>query len=297
MTPSPQYLAYRSGSAAARTVPPLLLDPLSRFTGHVGGQLMRGRRRQVERNLRRVLGPAAGGRRLSRLVDATFRSYARYWVESFRLPGTSLAEIEARFAADGVEHIEKGLAAGRGVILALPHLGGWEWGAFWLTGVRHWKVSAVAEALEPADLAGWFVALRESFGLDVIPLGRGAGSLAAKALHDNHILCLVSDRDIAGGGVEVEFFGERTTLPAGPALLALRSGAPLLPTAVYFDDGGHHAVVEPPLATVRQGSLRDDVSRVTQDLAARLEVLIRRAPEQWHLLQPNWPSDPGYRHG
>src|SRR5262249_46389177 len=104
-----------------------------------------------------------------------------------------------------------------------------------------------------------------------------------------------SDRDLTGDGVEVDFFGERTTLPGGPALLALRSGAPILPLATYFDPGlDHHATVQPPLDTTRRGapySLRDDVARITQDLAHECEDLIGRAPQQWHLLQPNWPSD------
>jgi KDO2-lipid IV(A) lauroyltransferase len=105
-------------------------------------------------------------------------------------------------------------------------------------------------------------------------------------------VALLSDRDIQGTGVEVEFFGERTTLPSGPATLALRTGAPLIPVAVYFrNPTGYHGVVRPPLEVVRQGSLREDVGRITQTLAHELETLIRRAPEQWHLLQPNWPSD------
>ena len=100
------------------------------------------------------------------------------------------------------------------------------------------------------------------------------------------------DRDLHGDGVPVEFFGEETTLPAGPVTLALRTGAPLLPTAVYFQGSeGHLGVIRPPLALERQGRLRADVARGTQQLAGALEELIRAAPEQWHLMQPNWPSD------
>jgi phosphatidylinositol dimannoside acyltransferase len=86
-------------------------------------------------------------------------------------------------------------------------------------------------------------------------------------------------------------------LPGGPATLALRTGAPILPTAVYFTGrrDGHLGLVRPPLPMARTGRLRDDVAHLTQALAYELEGLIRRAPEQWHLLQPNWPSDPGYR--
>jgi KDO2-lipid IV(A) lauroyltransferase len=113
----------------------------------------------------------------------------------------------------------------------------------------------------------------------------------AQALKANHVVCLLCDRDMAGTGVPVDFFGERTTLPGGPATLALRSGAPLVPIAVYTSWRGHEAVLRPPLDTTRHGKFRADVSRITQDLAGALEALIRRAPDQWHLLQPNWPSD------
>jgi KDO2-lipid IV(A) lauroyltransferase len=109
-------------------------------------------------------------------------------------------------------------------------------------------------------------------------------------------LCLLCDRDIQGGVVEVEFFGERTTLPAGPATMALRSGAPVIPVGVYYTSriDGHHAVILPPVPAERVGRLREDVAAMTQRLAHDLERLIRRAPSQWHLFQPNWPSDPGY---
>jgi KDO2-lipid IV(A) lauroyltransferase len=178
------------------------------------------------------------------------------------------------------------------VILALPHLGLWEWAAFWLTAVNGYRLTAVAEPVEPPELAEWFVGLRRDLGMNIITLGPDAGGQVARALRDGEILALLCDRDIGGGGVEVEFFGERTTLPAGPATLALRSGAPLIPCAVYRDpDGRHRGVARTPIDTTRQGKLREDVARITQELAHELEVLIRRAPEQWHLLQPNWPSD------
>ncbi len=131
--------------------------------------------------------------------------------------------------------------------------------------------------------------------MNVVPLGPGAASAAIKAVKSNGVLCLLCDRDIGGGGIEVEFFGERTTLPAGPATLALRTGAPVLPTAVYFrPDGGHLGKVGAPLDVTRHGSMAEDIASITQQLAHRLEELIRVAPDQWHLLQPNWPSDPGY---
>jgi KDO2-lipid IV(A) lauroyltransferase len=236
---------------------------------------------------------------LRRATRATFASYARYWVESFRLPGRSDAVIDEGHDVTGYDHVAAGLTAGRGVILALPHLGGWEWSAFWLARVMGVRVTAVVEPLQPPALFEWFAGFRRSLGMHIVPLGPDAGREVLQALARNDVVCLLADRDLAGNGVEVPFFGETTRLPAGPATLALRTGAPLCATAVYFkgDRGlGHRGVVLPPIPLDRQGRLRDDVTRLTGLLAADFERLIRAAPTQWHLLQPNWPSDPGYPH-
>jgi lauroyl/myristoyl acyltransferase len=283
--------AYKAAATLARAVPHPVATAAARGLGRAAGHLARDRRAQVERNLRRV-DPTLSGRRLRRMVDETFESYARYYEESFRLPGTSPEDLDAGFRPDGWELLDEALAEGRGAIMALPHLGGWEWSGFWVTQLRGCQVTAVVERLDPPELFDWFVDLRRSFGFEIVPLGPEAATATIRALKANHVLALLCDRDLAGTGPEVEFFGERTTLPGGPATLALRTGAPILPTAIYFDGADlRRSVVLPALDTTRQGKLRDDVQRITQDLAYALEDLIRRAPEQWHLLQPNWPSD------
>ena len=253
------------------------------------------RRRLVERNLRRVYGPDYGGLALRRSVQRAFDSYARYWAESFRLPKMSDAELDDGMSYEGYEHVNAALDRGIGPIVALPHLGGWDWAAFWMARVQRQPVSAVVEALEPPELFEWFIEFREALGMTVIPLGEGAGTAVIEAVRRGDVVTLVSDRDIEGNGVEVEFFGEVTTLPAGPAVLALRTGAPLLPAAIYFRDRGHHAVIRAPIPVERRGRFREDVVRITQAVASELEVLIRAEPEQWHLMQPNWPSDEDIR--
>jgi KDO2-lipid IV(A) lauroyltransferase len=282
--------AYKTAAELARLAPGPVASMAARGLGRAAYRVAAGRRAQVERNLRRV-DPTLTGRDLGRLARQTFESYARYYEESFRLPGTSAAALDAGFTHEGYEHLDAALTAGHGAIMAMPHLGGWEWSGFWLTQVKGVPATVVVEQLEPTALFEWFVDLRRSFGFEVVALGPDAGVATARALKANHVLGLLCDRDLTGTGPEVEFFGERTTLPGGPATLALRSGAPLLPTAIYFDGPRRHGLVLPALDTTRQGKLRDDVQRVTQDLAHALEGLIRRAPEQWHLLQPNWPSD------
>jgi phosphatidylinositol dimannoside acyltransferase len=281
---------YKAGSAIARALPERLARLTATALGRGYAHLPSDRRRHVARNLQRV-DPTLSGRKLRNAVGRTFESYARYWVESFRLPDMSPADVDAGFTHEGMEHLEAALAEGKGCILALPHLGSWEWAGFWLARVRDIGVTVVVERLDPPELFEWFAELRRGFGFEVVPLGPEAATASARALAANRVLALVSDRDLGGGGVDVEFFGERTTLPGGPALLALRSGAPLLPVTVYHRNGSHHGVVRPPLDTTRKGKLRDDMVRVTQDLAHALEELIRAAPDQWHLTQPNWPSD------
>jgi len=253
------------------------------------------RRSMIARHLRRA-DPTIGGIRLRRAVQEAFDSYTRYWLESFRLPYLSTRAVERGMRVEGYDTVTQALELGNGVILALPHLGGWEWAGRWLADRGH-GVTAVVEAIEPPELFDWFADLRSKLGMQIVSLGPSAGREVLAALKRNDVVCLLSDRDIQRTGSEVEFFGETTTIPAGPATLGIRTGAPILPTAVYFTDrtDGHLGIVRPPIDTSRSDDgLRADVKRVSQSLARELEHLIRRAPNQWHLFQPNWPSDPGY---
>ncbi len=287
---------YRLGALAARLTPGPVATGLAMPFGAGASLASPERRAMIQRHLRRV-DPTLRGARLRDAVREAFDSYARYWIESFRLPNINRRTVDRHFRHDGyTEHIRGGLRNGTGVILALPHLGGWEWAGRWIADQGH-QITVVVERLDPPELFDWFVDLRSDLGMNVVPLGPNAAGIVSKALRDNHVVCLLCDRDLQGGGPEVDFFGETTTLPAGPAMLSLRTGAPILPTAVYFTDrfDGHLGYVRGPIeAERREKRLRDDVARVTQTLADELEILIRRAPAQWHMFQPNWPSDPGY---
>jgi phosphatidylinositol dimannoside acyltransferase len=287
--------SYKLGSLLSKGVPGFLSGTMGSLVGLPASLGMRDKRKMVERHMRRVR-PNASSIEIRRLTQQVFDSYARYYLESFRLPTLTSAQVAASFTVEGYhENMLPALDRGKGVILALPHLGGWEWAGRWAADLGN-KMTVVVEPIQPPELFEWFADLRRKFGMTVIPLGPDAGPAVLKSLRNNEVLCLLSDRDITGGGIEVEFFGERTKLPAGPATLALRTGAALLPTAAYFTDRGvgHHGVIGAPMNCERHGKLREDVQRITQELAYELETLIRRAPEQWHLLQPNWPSDPGY---
>ncbi len=283
--------AYRAGAYVSRTLPLPLADLTANVLSRTAARVSSERRMIVARHLQRVR-PELSGRALRRAVDATFESYARYWVESFRLPEMSPEQVDAGFVVENFHFIKDAIDAGTGVVITMPHLGGWDWSGFWLTSVRGYEVTVVVEAVEPPALFEFFASFRRELGINVIPLGPSSGTEILRALARNHVVCLLADRDINGDGIELEMFGELTSIPAGPAMLALRSGAPLLTAAIYFEGAhGHRAVVQSPLDTERRGRLREDVDRVTHEMVDRLEGLIRRAPEQWHLQQPNWPSD------
>ena len=285
------YLAYRAGAELARAVPPAVGGVVADGLARAMRVAWPARRAQVARTLQRVTDGGLHGAELDRAVDEVFANYARYWHEFFRLRDRSPQWMLDNLDLEGFEHLEAALAGGRGAILALPHLGNWDLAGAHLAA-RGVDLTAVAETVEPPELFEWFVESRRRIGIDVIALGADSGTLVTRALAANRVVCLLSDRDIAGSGITVEFFGEETTVPGGPAMLALRTGAALLPGSAYFTArGGHVARIGAPIAAVREGRLRADVERVTAEIVRHMEDAIREAPEQWLLMQPNWPSD------
>jgi len=285
MKPRAAFYAYRLLARFAEILPMAAVAPVSRASAFVAVRLLPETRHVVERNLSYVLGtkPAPS------LVQASFASYCRYWLEALRLPVVPRDQLNNLVTAEGLEHLHQALSGGKGAILALPHTGNWDMAGAWLAA-RDLTVTVVVEDLEPPELSKWFREFRQSLGLNVIVNNPNVGSQLLAALRRNEVLGLICDRDVDGSGGNFKFFGEATKLPKGPATLALRSGAPLLPAAVFEAGRGQVAVILPPMDVERVGRLAVDVDRVTQDLTSRLESLIRRAPEQWHVFQPNWPE-------
>ncbi|MBX6371220.1 MAG: phosphatidylinositol mannoside acyltransferase [Acidothermus sp.] len=255
--------------------------------------------RQLERNLARVVGPDAV---TPTLVRASVRSYARYWVEFLRLDSFEKDRILDGMAVEGLEHLERAVSAGRGVILALPHLGNWDQAGAWLA-LNGYPFTTVAERLRPESIFQRFVAIRQQLGMEVLALGseRGTFPVLARRLREGGIVCLVSDRDLAGDGVPVVFFGEPTTLPAGPAALACATGAALLPVELWFtwrdrgsDRDGWGARVHPPLAVppdLTDADRSERIAALTQRLADAFAAAISAHPEDWHMMQPLWTAD------
>ena len=286
-----RYYLYRGLAAALQVTPRPIAASLASAAGFTIASVWRDKRPLLRSNMRRVMGPEATEADLGRLVMRSFCSYARYWVESAQVVGLRSDQIESTFSIEGFERFRLEMARGRGVVIVLPHVGSWEYGGRWLAQ-QGYPMTTVGELLEPPELFEWFTSQRATLGLTVLPPGPDTTVRLLDSLRAGRVVGLLADRDLVGNGIEVEFFGEKTTLPAGPALLALRSGAPIMTCAIYQRPRGrYHAVLRPSLDSTRTGRMRQDVQRLTGEVAQSLEGLIRSAPEQWHLFQPNWPSD------
>jgi KDO2-lipid IV(A) lauroyltransferase len=236
----------------------------------------------------RVLGPDGA----ESAGTEVMRSYGRYWAEALWVRASRIPQILAGTEVEGLELVEAARDAGTGMIYALPHMGNWESAAPVAVAVGV-PVVAVAENLPNRRITSWFTEMRAQCGIEIV-LATGGTEVMRRlegALADNKAVALPSDRDLKGRGVEVEFFGEKTTMPPGPATLAIRTGAPLFPVVSYFDGDGHRVVVRPAIQIPEQGSRSDKVETMTQELAKHFEQFIGKAPTQWHLVVPNWPSD------
>jgi phosphatidylinositol dimannoside acyltransferase len=216
-----------------------------------------------------------------------FALYGRYWFDTFHVLGWSDERVVDSFRFEGIEHVEKGLADGKGVVIALPHTGNWDVGGRAM-GLRVAPVVSVAEHLKPDRLFELFLEHRRQLGMEIIDLSSDhVGRQLTQRLEQNRIVALVADRDLSGGGVEVEMFGRTRRMPAGPALLALSSGAPLLSGPTYTTREGWVEVLT-PVSIEPTGKRKDDIIALTRALAEAFERAIAAAPPDWHLFQPGW---------
>lgn len=283
------YLGLRAGVGLVGLLPGGLMRDLGRGFGSLWGVVDTRRRAMARRHMDRVLSNGVDRDAAAREI---MKSYGRYYAEALWARADRVDGMLGATEVEGVEHIIAARDAGTGAIYALPHMGNWE-AAAPVSGRVGVPVVAVAEVLPNQRITDWFTRMRADFGIEIV-LATGRVEVMRKleeAIAENKAVALLSDRDLRGKGVEVEFFGERTTMPPGPATLAIRTGAPLLPIGCYFSDGGYKVVVKPPLEVPLEGSKTERVAQLTQDLARQLEILITNEPMQWHLVQPNWPSD------
>lgn len=283
---------YGLGWSTVKTLPEPVAERLGRGIADLAWRRRGKGVQRLESNYARIV-PDASPERLAELSRAGMRSYLRYWMESFRLPAWSTERIKGGFDPKDLHFLTDGLASGRGVVLALPHLANWDLAGAWVTTVLETPFTTVAERLKPETLYDRFVAYREGLGMEVLPhSGGSAFGTLARRLRDGGLVCLVADRDLSAAGVEVDFFGETARMPAGPALLAQQTGALLVPVTLWYDDSPvMQGRLHPPIEVPEAGTRAEKTSVMTQALADAFATGIAEHPEDWHMLQRLWLAD------
>jgi KDO2-lipid IV(A) lauroyltransferase len=290
-------LTYAAAWKGVRVAP----EPLSRVALRVVADASYRRNgtwvQHLSRNLRRVLGADVSDDRLSEVTRAAVRSYLRYWTEVFRLPDLSAEQMIRDTHIEGTDRL-RALHADpeRGSILVLPHMGNWDAAGAWCVHLGM-PFTTVAERLRPASLFDRFVAFRRSLGMEVLPLTGGSTGpypVLRARLEAAGTLCLLADRDLTSTGVTVRFFGEPARMPAGPAALALDTGAALVPVTLWFPEGdepGWRGRVHDEITVPMSGSRRDKVVAMTQAMADTFAASIAEHPCDWHMVQRLWVAD------
>lgn len=278
----PQLLAasYNAGSRILRALPAGLRHAAASPGGAAWFWLSRAQRRAALDNYAAVLGLSSHDPEVVRVARRAFQNYGRMLTDFVLLGRLTKEEVFDRFKVDALHLVDEALARGRGVILALPHMGSWDMAAAF-AGASGYSVLAVAERF-PGSLDAAVVESRRRFGLNVTPIGRSAVREVRQALSQNRVVPLMCDLE-QGPGVEVRFFGRRATVPSGPAAFALKAGAPVLLVHSFATGPSRYkAVVE----RAPEWPSDETNQRAMQSIITRFESYIRARPDQWYAFRP-----------
>ena len=223
------------------------------------------------------------------LVETGMASYMRYWCDTFRFPNWSKERVISTVTVTREELLLDGIKSGRGVIVALPHAGNWDHAGayFCLKGIH---LVTVAERLKPERLFNEFLRYRQAMGMEVLALDSRSIVTLAQRLREGHLVALVADRDLSKSGIDVNFFGQKARMPAGPAVLAIKTEAIFLTAFVNYTERGIHITFDEIQVPVN-GTQEEKVSELVQKSADNFADGIRCYPQDWHMLQRIWIDD------
>ena len=227
---------------------------------------------------------------LEKLVQDGMRSYLRYWVDTFRFPNWTKERTITTVVCENENYLRDPIALGRGCIVALPHAGNWDHAGtyFCSTGI---PLTTVAEHLEPEKLFRRFLSYRESIGMEVLDLNTRAVAVLAQRLRAGKLVALVADRDLSQSGLQVQFVSGAAKMPAGPALLAIQTGAPLITAFVKYEGKGIRIIFNPEIPVPTSGSVSEKAQIMTQEMANVFAQRISESPVDWHMLQRIWVDE------
>lgn len=245
---------------------------------------------QYERNLSRVH-PGATTPDLREISRLGMRSHMRYWCEAFRLPSWSRERISSTFILDRADLLDAAMSSGSGAVMVVNHGGNWDHAGAW-GALRYGSLTTVAERLKPEGVFEQFREYRQSLGMEILPLGEAdTFRVLIERLRGGGLVPLAGDRDISRRGITVDFFGEPASMPAGPALLGVLTGAPVYPVTLSFGDGVSLGRVHDRIEVPAEGTRDQKVLAMTQGLARAWEAGIPASSHDWHVMQPLWLAD------
>jgi len=284
------YYLLRAGSAISRVVPLAVLYALAGLAARLVALLPTAGRAAARANIARVLGQAPESLAVRRGAARAMRYQALNYVDMVRIDRVSEPECDATVVRGDLSPLFDCLAEGKGAIIVSAHLGNMDYVVQWL-GLHGIPVHSLMERLEPERLNRLVVSQRKGAGLYIDPIGPQALPRLTRLLREGKLVALLCDRDIGGTGEPVCFFGREARLPVGPVLLALRTGAPLVPSfGRRLRDNRLYVTVKPPIYLQRTRDLRADLREGLRALARALEDGIADAPDQWIVFAPIWPD-------
>ena len=244
---------------------------------------------RLRSNYRRVR-PELEGAQLEFLVNAGMRSYLRYWCDTFRFPAWSKERLLSTTVCENENFLRDPIAAKRGCIVALPHAGNWDHAGayFCATGI---PLNTVAEHLKPEKLFRKFLEYRTAIGMEVLDLDSRSIAVLSQRLRAGKLVALVADRDLSKNGIPVNFFGTGGQMPAGPALLAVQTGADLITAFVKYEEIGIRIIFGEAIAVPETGSVSEKAAAMTQVIADRFAEQLAVNTVDWHMLQRIWRDD------
>ena len=244
---------------------------------------------RLRSNFRRVR-PELDGAQLEFLVNAGMRSYLRYWCDTFRFPAWSKERLLSTTVCENENFLRDPIAANRGCIVALPHAGNWDHAGayFCATGI---PLTTVAEHLKPEKLFRKFLEYRTAIGMEVLDLDSRSIAVLSQRLRAGKLVALVADRDLSKNGIPVNFFGTGGQMPAGPALLAVQTGADLITAFVKYEEVGIRIIFGEAIAVPETGSVSEKAAAMTQVIADRFAEQLAVNTVDWHMLQRIWRDD------
>jgi KDO2-lipid IV(A) lauroyltransferase len=279
------YLAYISGWWIVRTLPEALAYRLFAFIADLVGSRNGKSVQRLRSNLARVK-PGLSSTELNALVVLAMRSYMRYWCDTFRIQNWSIERIQSTVTTTNENLLIDPMKNGEGVVIALPHSGNWDHaGAYFCSlGI---PLVTVAERLKPEALFQKFLQHRESMGFEVLALDNRSFATLIKRAREKRLIALVADRDLSQSGIDVDFFNFPARMPAGPAVLNLKTGIGIVAAHVSYTDTGIHVAFE-SVDVPSVGTDEERIQKCVQNMANLFERGISRTPQDWHMLQRIW---------